>query len=435
MSKTTEKKLKVPDPNAPLIACNWEDQASPYYNDRHQRYRKYAKAFVNKEILPYIDKWEAEQELPSGFYKKAHECGVYSTFYPKAFGGTPFEQTKEEEEKETKAFISKSKDYHGDLFFTIIFNEELGRAGSAGLKSGWIHYIAVPPVLFFGSDHLREMIKPCITAEKLICLAISEPTAGSDVRNITTTAKTDPNDPNYYIVNGEKYWITGGMKSDFFVTAVRTGGPGIFGISLLLIERGPGVITNRLPLQGHGPSATAYIIFKNARVPKANVIGVENQGFLPIMFNFNTERFSIISTAISLARLCVDESITYARTRKTFGRYLIQHQVIRHKIMNMSRQVLAVHTFMEWCAYRMNKASLSALDHALVKDLSLLKVQATQCLEYCAREARQIFGGRAYVRGGRAAKVERVYRDVSALAIYGGSEEIMIDLATRQAKL
>ncbi|ETO21013.1 hypothetical protein RFI_16189, partial [Reticulomyxa filosa] len=224
--------------------------------------------------------------------------------------------------------------------------------------------------------------------------------------------------------------------------AVRTGGPGIFGISLLLIERGPGVTTTRLPLQGHDTSATAYIIFKNVRVPKANIIGVENQGFLPIMHNFNNERFGIIATAISLAKVCVDESIAMHEQERhlvCFYYMNIIFNVWTKKLLTKKKKkklrsifdstsILAVHCLMEWCAYRLNQTPFGSSDNALIKDLGLLKVQATQCVEYCAREARQIFGGRAYIRGGRAAKVERVYRDVSALAIYGYAQHLNFNM-------
>jgi len=319
----------------------------------------------------------------------------------------------------------------------IILYEEISRVGSGGLiGAGWIHYVSVMPVLLFGSPALKNKMKSVIRAEKFASLAISEPTAGSDVRKLKCTARLDASGENY-IVNGEKYWITGGLKSTYFTVAVRTGKPdsGIFGISLLLIERSKGVFTTRLPLQGHDTSATAYVVFKDVVVPKANLIGREGEGFRYIMYNFNGERFGIICTAIGLARTCIEESAAYARKRETFGKKMVKHQVIRHKLMDMTRKVLSAHSFMEWCAYRTSLEKPGSINSSLIKDISLLKVEATQCLEFCAREASQIYGGRAYVKGGTAAKVERIYRDVRALAIYGGSEEIMIDLASRQAKL
>ena len=204
---------------------------------------------------------------------------------------------------------------------------------------------------------------------------------------------------------------------------------------MMIIPRGKGVITSRLKLMGHGVSDTAYVVFRNVRVHKNMIIGGVNQGFMVIMYNFNHERMGIIMTAISLARVCVEEAVLYAKTRKTFGKPLIKHQVIRHKIADMSRQLLATHSFLETVCYQMRKDIMGRTDISIPRNVSLLKVQATKTLEFCAREACQIFGGRSYVRGGRAGKVERIYRDVRAFAIYGGSEEIMLDLAVKQAKL
>jgi alkylation response protein AidB-like acyl-CoA dehydrogenase len=423
---------KKRDPDAPMIMCRWETEPSPYYTEMHERWREKCRNFADEEVVPYIDKWSKDGAVAKDFYRRAYEAGVYASFYPAYYGGTPFEPTKEEVENKD---INKAIE-NIDVFKIIIMYEELCRAGSAGMMSSWIHYLGVNPVLRFGSEKLRDLMRPCIRGEKHISLAISEPEAGSDVQNIVTTAKLNEAG-THFIVNGSKYWITGGIRADYFVTAVRTGGKGIFGISLLLIPRSEGVFTSRLPLQGHDVSDTAYVVFKDVKVPKENIIGAVNQGFMPIVSNFNGERFGIIIYAIGLARTCIEESAKYARSRETFGRALIDHQVIRHKIANMSKRVMSVHSWMELCAYQlMQDPAGGGLGNAkLVSDISLLKVEATQTLEYCAREARQIFGGRSYVRGGRAAKIERIYRDVSALAIYGGSEEIMLDLATRQCKL
>lgn len=316
---------------------------------------------------------------------------------------------------------------------TIIFYEEICRAGSGGLLgAGWIHYVAVGPILLFGTPKLRQMIEPVMRAEKFASLCISEPTAGSDVRNITCKAVRQG---DHYIVTGEKYWITGGLKSDYFITAVRTGGPGINGITLLLIPRGPGVITTRLPLQGHDTSATAYVVFNKCKVPVENIIGKENEGFKPIMFNFNSERFGIIVTAVGLARCCIEEAARYAQTRHTFGKPLIKHQVIRHKIADMSRQCICSQLMLEKCAFLLSKDKYGQKDKSIAKNIALLKVQASKSLQYITIESSQIFGGRSFVRGGRGAPIDEAYRSARACAIAAGSEEIMYDLAMRQAKL
>merc|ERR1719433_1747236 len=414
MAPKKKRTRKAKQGDIPML-CDWENQANPFFNDGHKRWRAHCKNFVDTELLPYIDKWEKAGSVPREFYKKAYNAGLYSTGYPKQYGGTPWED----------------KTY--DEFYKIVFYEQICRAASGGLLTAvWVHAIAVPPVMAFGTPAQKELFRPVVQADQLSALAISEPRAGSDVRNLYTTAVKEGDD---YIVNGEKYWISGGMKADWFVTAVRTGGPGYTGISLLMIPKGEGVITSRLPLQGHDCSNTAYVVFRNCKVPKKYLIGKENEGFKPIMFNFNQERFGIAVGAVCFARVCVEEAVRYAKSRKTFGKALIDHQVIRHKVANMSKRVMAVYGFMCHCAYALNKDHLGLVDKTIPRNVALFKVESTQCLEYCAREASQIFGGRSYVRGGRGGKVERIYRDVRAFAIYGGSEEIMLDLAMRQAKL
>ena len=244
---------------------DWENYESPFYTKRHKLWRAHVRSFVNQHVVPNIDKWEKSRDIPPEFYRKAYKAGIYSTFYPEEYGGTPFEEGMDEEEK-NKPFEEKI-----DPFMNIIMNEEMTRAGSAGLLgAGWIHYVAVAPILLFGNDKLKEMIAPVIRAEKFASLCISEPNAGSDVRNITCKAVKDGE--GNYIVTGEKYWITGGMKSEFFITAVRTGGPGITGISLLLIPRCKGLTTTRLPLQGHDTSATAYVVFNKCKVSDVVII-------------------------------------------------------------------------------------------------------------------------------------------------------------------
>ena len=418
----TKKKKGKEDANY-IALVDWENHSSPYYSEEHHEFREKCRLFVDKEILPKIDKWEKQGGLPKEFYKKMYSAGLYSFLYEPEYGGTP---------------VSSSLQH--DPFLLLIWYEQICRAGSGGLiTSSFVHGIALPPVLTFGTKEQKELIKPVIKAEKFAALAISETTAGSDVRNIKTVGKLDPNDNDYWIVNGEKYWITGGMKADYFITAVRTGDSktmgSIDGISMMIIPRCKGVITSRLDLMGHAVSDTAYVVFKNVRVHKSMIIGAVNQGFMIIMYNFNTERMGICMSALGMARTCVEEAARYAKSRKTFGKPLIKWQVIRHKLAEMSRQVLATHALCEKICYQMRSDPFGRKEKSLPRNVSLLKVQCTKTLEYCAREAAQIFGGRSYVKGGRAGKIERIYRDVRAFAIYGGSEEIMLDLAIRQAKL
>jgi len=235
-------------------------------------------------------------------------------------------------------------------------------------------------------------------------------------------------------VNGEKKWITNGVFADYFTVAVRTGGAGMGGISLLLIERTmPGVTTRQMLCSGVWPSGTTYITFEDVKVPVENLIGKENEGFKYIMYNFNHERFGIIIQTIRLARVCIEEAFKFAHKRKTFNKRLIDHPVIRLKLAHMTRQVESTQAWLEHVTYQMNTMSHAQARQVLGGPMALLKAQASTTMEYCAREAAQIFGGLAYTRGGQGEKVERIYREVRAFAIPAGSEEIMLDLGIRQA--
>ncbi|ETO17726.1 hypothetical protein RFI_19589, partial [Reticulomyxa filosa] len=199
------------------------------------------------------------------------------------------------------------------------------------------------------------------------------------------------------------------------------------GISLLIIPRIEGVSTFRLNTQGHWISETTQIYFKDVKVPVKYLIGKENDGFKYIMFNFNQERFGIASQAAAAARMCLIEAVQYARERVVFKQPLINSQVIRHKCAEMARKILSTYALMEKVASQMNADPLGEKDASIPLNVALFKVQSTKTFEFCAREASQILGGKSYVLG---SKIDRLYRDVRAYAIYGGSEEIMLDVAT-----
>lgn len=256
--------------------------------------------------------------------------------------------------------------------------------------------------------------------------------AGSDVANLNCEAKLSA-DGKHYIVNGEKKWITNGIWADYFTTAVRTGKDGMNGVSVLLIERGPGVSTRKMNCQGVWSSGTTYITFEDVKVPVENLIGKENAGFRVIMTNFNHERIGIIIQSIRFARVCYEESMKFAHKRKTFGKRLIDHPVIRLKLAHMARQIESSYAWLENLMYQCQQMGEHEAMLKLGGAIAGLKAQATTTFEFCAREASQIFGGLSYTRGGQGGKVERLYRDVRAYAIPGGSEEIMLDLSIRQA--
>ncbi|KAJ1570046.1 hypothetical protein HK096_004459, partial [Nowakowskiella sp. JEL0078] len=395
----------------------YSDWHSPYYNDSHRRLRSFMRSFVEKEIMPFCFEWDEKKAIPKSLFEKAGRVGIlagvcgapYSPYAPCA----PPAGIRPEE---------------FDAFHELVICDELARCGSGGVLWGLIGGLGIglPPVLNFASKDLAKRIAPgCLDGSKNICLAITEPYAGSDVANIKAEAKKTE-DGKYYILNGEKKWITN--------VACRTGGPGMNGISLLLVEKSmPGVTTRQMPCMGVWASGTSYITFEDVKVPVENIIGKENKGFKAIMHNFNHERMGIVIQATRFARVCFSESLAYAHKRRTFGKKLVEHPVIRQKLANMARQIEATHSWMENLIYQSTKMDHGMQMLKLGGPIALLKAQSTQTFEYCAREAAQVFGGNSYTRGGVGEKVERLYREVRAYAIPGGSEEIMLDLGIRQS--
>ncbi|CAB4467123.1 unnamed protein product [Rhizophagus irregularis] len=404
----------------------YQDFYSPYYNDSHRRVRAAVRKFVETEIMPYAYEWDEAKRIPQELFIKAGKAGIL----PGVCGAPwPVKHT------DIKPIAGVSVEEY-DNFHEFVICDELGRCGSGGVLWGLCGglTIGLPPVLKFGSEELQRRIAPgCLNGTKNICLAITEPYAGSDVANLKTEAKLS-DDGQYYIVNGEKKWITNGIFSDYFTVAVRTGGPGMGGVSLLLIEKDmPGVKTRQMLCSGVWASGTTYITFEDVKVPRSNLIGKENGGFKCIMHNFNHERMSLAIQANRFARVCYEEAMKYAHKRKTFGKKLVEHDVIRNKLAHMARKIEATHAWMESLIYQTTKLPANEAMTLLGGPIALLKAQSTQTFEYCAREATQIFGGLAYSRGGQAEKVERLYREVRAYAIPGGSEEIMLDLGIRQS--
>lgn len=378
---------------------------SPHLTESHEAWRRTVRAFVEREIAPHVAAWDEEGKFPRELHRRAADIGLIGLGYPEEFGGV--------------------KD-GVDIFHSIIASEELARAGSGGLVAGLMtHGIGLPPILALGPHDLKARIAPDVLAgKKLIALCITEPSGGSDVANIRTKAVRNG---DYYVVNGEKTFITTGMRADYLTVAVRTGGPGAAGLSFLLVEADrPGVTRTKLDKMGWWMSDTATINFADVSVPVENLIGAENSGFAGIVANFNGERLGMAAQAIAFARVCIEDAADWAMQRETFGKPLAKHQVIRHKFAEMLRHVHAASALLDNCAWRVRNGETP------VAELSLLKVQATRTMEFCAREAMQILGGGGFMRGCR---VERIYREVRVMAIGGGSEEIMLDLAARQMGL
>ena len=369
----------------------------------HEEWRAQLRRFFDREVIPFADQWDEEGALPDELWPKAAAVGILGLGYPEEFGG-----------------VSEGI----DIWHKNILNEEMARIAVGGLSATlMVHGIGLPPVLNFASDSIKQEVAPPVLAgTKRISLAITEPGAGSDVAHLTTNARLDG---DHYLVNGSKTYITGGMNANWFTTAVRTGGEGAGGVSALLIPADlAGVSRTALDKkQGWWCSDTATIYFDNVRVPVGNLVGQENRGFSVIMTNFNSERLAMSVAMEAFSRVCLEDAVNWARERKTFGQRLADHQVIRHKIAEMKQRINATQCYLNQISAEVE----AGREHA--GDIALLKVQSSQTMEFCAREAMQILGGMGYMRGGR---VERIYREVRVNAIGGGSEEIMRDLAARQ---
>jgi len=387
--------------------------APHYFTAEHEAFRDTVRAFAEREIAPHAAEWDEAGTFPRALYTKAGALGLLGIGYPEEFGGTP-----------------------ADTMFAIIAAEELARAGTGGVQAslGTLH-IGLPPVVALGSAALKaRVIPPVLRGEKIAALAITEPGGGSDVAALRTRAVREGND---YVIDGEKTFITSGMRADVITLAVRTDpqSRGANGLSLLLVEgQPPGLERAELKKTGWWASDTAHLRFTNCRVPAANLLGEEGQGFKAIMRNFNHERLMMAASSVGYAQACTEEALAWARERKTFGRALAEHQVIRHKLVDMVQRVAVAREFVYALGWRlMQRAGLNeAQQAALVAHTCIAKIQATQAMEFCAREAVQILGGMGYMRG---TKSERLYREVKVMVIGGGSEEVLKDLAARQLGL
>ncbi|KAI9297254.1 putative acyl-CoA dehydrogenase [Neoconidiobolus thromboides FSU 785] len=403
---------------------NWN---SFYYKESHRKLRKALREFTDKELMPYAHEWSEANSVPKQVLMQAGKLGITAALCGKNI-------VRRYQKKPIMGIIEPNE---FDSFHSMIVVDEISRCGSSGLTAALNGGMAIglPPVAYFGSKELKNrIIEPCLNGEKFMCLAITEPYAGSDVANIQASAKLSK-DGKHFIVNGQKKWITNGTFADYFTVAVRTSDkPGMAGISLLLLERGmEGLETKQMHCTGIWGSGTAFVTIKDVKVPVGNLIGKENQGFKYMMYNFNNERLLIIAQSNRSARVCYEEAFKYAHQRKTFGKRLIDHAVIRNKLAHMVRNIEATHHWLEAVTHQYDTFTVEKQITHLSGAIALLKAQATQTYAYCATEATQIFGGLAYTRGGKGEKIERLYRDVRAASIPGGSEEIMLDFGIRQS--
>lgn len=376
-----------------------------YFDESHQLIRDSVRRFVEREVLPYIDEWEEAEEFPRELYLKAGAAGVLGIGYPEAYGGS----------------------CEGDLFAKVAASEELMRCGSGGLVAGLGSLdIGLPPVVKWARPEVRERVVPAVLrGEKIMALAVTEPSGGSDVANLKTRAVRDG---DHYRVSGSKTFITSGVRADYYTVAVRTGGEGFAGISLLLVEKGTAgfSVGRKLKKMGWWASDTAELFFDDCRVPAENLIGVENAGFACIMANFQSERLALAVMANMTAQLALEESLRWAREREAFGKPIGKFQVLRHRLAEMATQLEVSREF----TYR--QAAKMAAGKSVIKEISMAKNFATDVADRLTYDAVQVLGGMGYMR---ESLVERLYRDNRILSIGGGSREIMNEIIGKQMGL
>ncbi len=363
--------------------------------------------FVNERIKPHVNDWDEAGEFPRDLYRQAGELGLLGLGYPEEYGG-----------------------FECSLSDRLKLSNLICEAGSGGLLAGlFSHNIGLPPLLNHGSPELVASIAPAVLkGEAISALAITEPSGGSDVANLKTKADLFQKDgAPHYRINGEKVFITSGVRADWLTVAVRTGEPGAKGVSMIMVP-GNAKGLSRTPLKKTGwwMSDTASIHFDNVEVPASNLVGKEGKGFRIVMENFNTERLMLAGACVGFSHVCLKEALDWAQNRQTFGKRLIEHQVIAHKLTDMRMKIRATEA---WFNETIARIDAGDINETLVADICLLKNQATQTLQHCANEAVQVLGGMGYMRG---SSTERIYREVKVMCIGGGAEEIMKELAVRQ---
>ncbi|QIX28324.1 acyl-CoA dehydrogenase [Nocardioides sp. JQ2195] len=367
----------------------------------HEALRATATEFVRREVAPHLQEWEDTGSIPRSLHPAAARQGLLGVSFPEEVGGQG-----------------------GDILDSIVLQEAMFAEGaSSGLMAGlFTGGIALPHLAANGSaDLVDRFVRPTLAGEKIGSLGVTEPGGGSDVAGITTRAERSG---DHFVVNGAKTFITSGVRADFVTTAVRTGGPGHAGVSLLVIEKDtPGFTVDRsLRKMGWHCSDTAELSFVDVQVPVTNLVGEENSGFVQIAEQFVVERLALAVHGYGVAGRALALAAAYAKERQTFGRPLADRQVIRHKLVDMHRRVETARVYTHHVAAR------HAAGESVIAEACLAKQTAVETAEQVCHEAVQVFGGAGYMHG---TEVERHYRDARILGIGGGATEVLTDLAAR----
>ena len=363
--------------------------------------RRVVRDFAEREVLPNLDQWEADGELPRELHKRAADAGLLGVAFPESAGGQG-----------------------GNGIDAAIVTEELLGAGASGglLASLMTDGIALPHIIASGNtDLIDRYAKPTLAGEWIGSLAVTEPDAGSDVAGIRTRAVRDGDS---YVVNGAKTFITSSTRADFVTTIVRTGDDPHRGLSVLVVDTdAPGFsVVRRLDKMGWLCSDTGELAYVDVRVPATNLVGAEGSGFIQVAQNFASERLGLATHAYALAQRALDVTVDYVRQRTAFGQPLITKQVVQHKLVELKRAVEVSRVYTRHIIERHVDGEQVFAEAAIAKN------QCVAACEFVVNEAVQLHGGAGYMRG---TEVERHYRDTRILGIGGGATEVMNDLIAK----
>ncbi|MDC9723061.1 MAG: acyl-CoA dehydrogenase family protein [Urechidicola sp.] len=372
-----------------------------YFTEEHESFRQSFKEFLQKEVTPYIDEWEKAGTIDRFIWKKFGEMGYFGINSPEEYGGMNL-----------------------DLFYTVIFLEELQKINSGGFAAAmWAHvFLAMTHINKEGDDRIKtEYLAPSIDGEKIGCLCISEPFAGSDVSGIRTTAvkKGDA-----YIINGSKTFITNGVYSDYLVVAAKTNPDlGAKGISIFVMDRKTdGISATKLNKLGWKASDTGEIAFDNVVIPAENLMGEEGKGFPYIMQHFALERLVMAVNAHARAEFALEYAIQYMSERQAFGKSIDKFQALRHSVAEMASEIEVCKEFNYSVAKRLNDGEY------VVKEASMAKLTATKMADEVIYNSLQLLGGYGYIEDYPLA---RLLRDSRLGPIGGGTSEILKEVIAK----
>lgn len=374
-----------------------------YFNEEHELFRQTVRSFVQGEVQPNGDKWEASEMIPREVFRNMGEQGLLGINFPEAYGGTD-----------------------NDFWYTVAYLEEIAKAKYGGFAAAVsVHqYMATNHILNAGSEYLKQRYLPkSITGEYVGSIAISEPNAGSDVAAMKTTAVRDG---NHYTINGSKTFITNGYYGNFVTVACKTdAAAGMAGVSLIVVDKDtPGFTCNKLSKMGWKCSDTAELFFDNVKVPVENLVGQEGQGFFYIMESFQLERLVAAIMAIAGCEATVENTLRYMHERAAFGKPIAKYQVLRHKMVDLVADIEIQKRFVYYCC------DLYARGIGAVKECSIAKMKATELAKTVADECLQMYGGYGYMS---EYPIERMYRDARVGTIVGGTTEIMKEIIAKMA--